>query len=136
MKNRPSRIVHLATSLSLVAALSLAAAPALAIAPPGQIHYQGVLRDLTNHPLTGTYNMTLRLWNAASGGDEIMIDAHTGGSGVAVSGGEFLVELGGGAVSDGFSPGIYTSLADVFRDFDVVYLEVTVAPASSPPRRH
>jgi hypothetical protein len=134
MKNRPSRIVHLATSLSLVAALSLAAAPALAIAPPGQIHYQGVLRDLTNHPLTGTYNMTLRLWNAASGGDEIMIDAHTGGSGVAVSGGEFLVELGGGAVSDGFSPGIYTSLADVFRDFDVVYLEVTVGADTLAPR--
>jgi hypothetical protein len=128
-------------SLASTAAIAVIAAVAASIAPPARaasssasILYQGVLRDLSNQPLTGTYDMTLRLWSLASGGDEILIDRHLGGGGVAVANGLFAVELGGGALSDGAGPGIYAAPADVFRDYDPVYLEVTVGADTLAPR--
>jgi hypothetical protein len=121
-------------TLALVTTLAIGSALAIAADPPDLMQYQGVLRNLANQTLNGTFDMELRLWDAASAGNEILIDRHTGAGGVAVTDGLFSVELGGGAVSDGFSPGIYTSLADVFRDFGTVYLEVTVGADTLTPR--
>jgi hypothetical protein len=123
------------TAIAVIAALAAVAAPPVLAAPSSaSILYQGVLRNLSNQPLTGTYDMTLRLWSLSSGGDEILIDRHLGGGGVAVANGLFAVEVGGGALSDGAGPGAYIAPADVFRDYDVVYLEVTVGADTLTPR--
>jgi hypothetical protein len=116
--------------------LLLAASVALAAAPPGLIHYQGVLRDASDAPLSGSYDMVFRLYDAPAGGQEILVDSHTSGSGgqVVVSGGLFSAEIGGGDVTDGAGPGTYGSLSDVFRDHASVYLEVEVAGETLLPR--
>jgi len=137
MRTRSDSIVSTAAMAAMAVIAAVAAfttPPALAASSSASILYQGVLRDLSNQPLTGTYDMTLRLWSLSSGGDEILIDRHLGGGGVAVVNGLFAVELGGGALSDGSGPGIYAAPADVFRDYDPVYLEVTVGADTLAPR--
>ncbi|HXH27866.1 MAG TPA: DUF1566 domain-containing protein, partial [Candidatus Polarisedimenticolia bacterium] len=60
---------------------------------------------------------------------EASTESYTAGSSVpvAVKDGLFDVVLGGPMpLQDGPGPGTYTTLGDVFRDFDVVYVEVTV----------
>ena len=115
------------------ALLSLVVLPGLALAANGPrlVSYQGVLRDAANRPLTGTYAMTLRLFSAETGGDEILVDSH---SAVVVDGGLFTVQIGGGTVSDGSGPGRYTFLPAVFADYGSVYLEVEVAGEVLTPR--
>src|SRR5262245_12796978 len=107
-----------------------------AASPPTLVNYQGVLRNASNAPLTGTYDMVFRFFSASSGGDEILVDSHTagGGSAVSVSGGLFNVQLGGGTVTDGAGPGSYASLADLFRDYTDVWLEVHVGSETLSPR--
>ena len=39
-----------------------------AASPPALVNYQGVLRDASNMPLTGNYDMVFRFWSASSGG--------------------------------------------------------------------
>ena len=104
--------------------------------PPALLNYQGVLRSASDSPLTGTYDMVFRFYDAASAGNEIMIDSHTAVSGgqVTVSGGLFNVQLGGGTITDGAGPGTYTSLANVFRDYAAVFLSVQVAAETLTPR--
>jgi hypothetical protein len=123
----------------VLAALALVASgppPLSAATPPATVNYQGVLRDQNDTPLTGTYDMTLRLMDAATAGNEILVDQHTGGGGnaVAVANGLFDVALGSGTVSDGSGPGTYTSLDTVFRDFGSVWLAVTVGGETLSPR--
>src|SRR5262245_13577028 len=86
--------------------------------PPTLVNYQGVLRDALDRPRAGTFDMTFRFFDAPTAGQEILVDAHTGGGGnaVTVTGGLFNVQLGGGTVSDGLGAGTYTSLDQVFRD--------------------
>lgn len=123
--------------LFILASLALLpAAAALAAAPPGLVNHQGVLRDASDRPLSGTYDMTFRFYDAAAGGNEILVDAHTagGGSAVVVSGGLFDVALGGGTVSDGSGPGTYISLTDVFRDHASVHLSIQVGAETLSPR--
>jgi len=134
MRTRFDSLVLTAVMAVVAAVAAFAAPPALAASSSASVLYQGVLRDLSNQPLTGTYDMTLRLWSFSSGGDEILIDRHLGGGGVAVANGLFAVELGGGALSDGAGPGVYAAPADVFRDYDPVYLEVTVGADTLAPR--
>ncbi|HUD71837.1 MAG TPA: hypothetical protein VMQ62_07720, partial [Dongiaceae bacterium] len=96
----------------------------------------GVLRNASGQALDGNYDMIFGFWSAASGGDEILIDDWSQGVGgpVQVSKGLFNVQLGAGFPSDGHGPGIYTSLAQVFRDYTAVYLEVKVGAETLTPR--
>jgi hypothetical protein len=80
--------------------------------------------------------MIFRFWSEETGGDEILIDEHPSGSEkeVIVSGGLFSVALGSGDIFDGSGPGTYASLAEVFRDYATVWLEVEVHPEVLSPR--
>jgi len=104
--------------------------------PPALVNYQGVLRDAADKPRAGTFDMVFRFYDAPSAGSEILVDAHTGGGGnaVTVSGGLFNVQLGGGTVTDGSGAGTYASLSDVFRDFGATYLAITVGGEVLSPR--
>jgi hypothetical protein len=97
-----------------------------AATPPALLHYQGVLRSGTDVPLDGRYDMVFRFLDP--GGVEILVDKHTTTQGgfVSVTLGVFTVTLGSGAVFDGTGAGTYTSLADVFRDYSDVNLEIQV----------
>ena len=58
------------------------------------IAYQGRLADADGNPLTDTYNMIFRLYDAASGGVPLWEEQWTGSNGVQVSDGLFNVMLG------------------------------------------
>lgn len=113
-----------------------AVALTFAASPPELINYQGVLRDAEDKPLIGKFDMTFRFFDAATLGNEILVDSHTMASGgmVKVEGGLFNVQLGSGTVTDGSGPGIYTSLEAVFRDFGGVYLEIQIGLETLSPR--
>jgi microcystin-dependent protein len=60
----------------------------------GTIAYQGRLADSDGAPLTGTYSMIFRLYDAATGGMPLWEEQWTGSNGVKVSDGLFSVMLG------------------------------------------
>ena len=117
---------HHAALLLSVALASFGAA--LAAFPPEAMNYQGVLRDASDHPLTGAYDMTFRFYNDDIAGDEILVDRHTAAAGgaVTVTNGLFNVLLGWGSVSDGSGPGSYSSLSAVFRDYMPVWMSIQI----------
>jgi len=97
----PSRGNVLFTLLVVGALLWAASAGALPLRAPaaagtstGTIAYQGRLADANGIPLTGTYNMIFRLYDAASGGTPLWTEQWTGSNGVKVSDGLFNVMLG------------------------------------------
>lgn len=104
--------------------------------PPPLLNYQGVLRGASNEPLSGSYDMVFRFCPDSACVAPILEDGHlaAGTGAVTVSGGLFNVPLGSGALSDGSGPGVYTSLSEVFRDHEYVYLEVSVAGEVLLPR--
>ncbi len=116
--------------------LLMALGAAGAATPPALLNYQGVLRAAAGAPLDGSYDMTFRFWSAEVGGDEILVDSHllANGQAVVVTGGLFTAALGGGLVTDGSGPSTYTSLVDVFRVHDTVWLEVQVGAEILSPR--
>ncbi len=117
--------------------LSLAAAGAvLAADPPALINYQGVLRGANDKPLDGTFDMVFAFYDAASAGNQILIDAHDAahGSAITVAGGLFSVELGGGSVSDGSGPGTFTGLDQVFVALSNVFVKVRIGSETLAPR--
>jgi len=116
--------------------LVLLTVAAFAADPPTLVNYQGVLRDASDKPRTGTFDMVFRFFDAPSAGNEILVDSHTGGGGNAVNatGGLFNVQLGGGTVADGAGAGTYTSLDQVFRDYGATYLQITVSGEVLSPR--
>lgn len=121
----------------LVAALMLTlSGPLGAVEPPALLNYQAVLRDAGGAPLTGSYDMTFRFFDSETGGNEILIDRHTTltGKPVTVAGGLLSVSLGDGLVVDGAGPGVYTSLATLFRDSSAVWLEITIGAETLAPR--
>ncbi len=77
----------------LVAAQTAGALPlarsqtAPAASSTGTIAYQGRLADAAGAPLTGTYNMIFRLYDAATGGTPLWSEPWTGSNGVRVSDG-------------------------------------------------
>jgi len=116
MSSRAGSVAGMLCSIMLLVGPGTAVATVL---PPPQLNYQGVLRGPADEPLTGTYDMTFRFFDAETGGNEILIDQHIAGFGkeVIVDGGLFSVELGGGlGILDGSGPGSYTTLIPVFRD--------------------
>lgn len=122
----------------LVLALAIAAATAAQVSPPEAINYQGVLRDAAGAPLTGAYDMTFRLFDAVSGGNEVLVDTHVaaGTGAVTVTGGLFNAEVGSGALADGSGPGTYNTLGAVFSGYTHLYLEVQVGAETLAPRIH
>ena len=113
--------------LSFVFLLAVIAGGAFAATPPATVNFEGVLRDQNGNPLSGTYGMIFRFMNASTFGDEIMTNQQLNANAVTVSGGLFNVALAGtGVVLDGSGPGLYLSLADVFRDHSGVWLEIQV----------
>ena len=115
--------------------LAAGGAPAGA-AIPDQINYQGVLRDAADQPLNGDFDMVFLFWSDAPFGDLIMVDQHliARSNPVTVTNGVFNVRLGSGRIADGAGPGTYASLADVFRDYSIVFLEVSVGGETLSPR--
>src|SRR5262249_4959902 len=102
---------------------------------PETLNYQGVLRNASDTPLTGSFDMTFRFWSAASGGDEVLVDAHVApGPQVGVTGGLFNVALGTGTVSDGSGPGTYTSLSAVCAAYSAACLEIQGGAEVRSPR--
>lgn len=58
---------------------------------PKIISYQGILTDANGAPLTGNYDITVKIYDVESGGTALWTETH---SGVAVSKGVFSVMLG------------------------------------------
>ena len=126
--------------LTITLAVSLACwTVAPAAVPPDLVNYQGVLRDNNGNPETGNFDMTFRFFDAAAGGNEILVDEHlnSGSGDVAVTGGLFDVHLGGGTVSDGVAAlagDPYDSLSKVFRDFTEVWMQIQIGVEMLSPR--
>lgn len=123
------------STVALIASLTWFAS--LAAAPPPQISYQGVLRDAAGNPRSGSFAMTFRFFDASVAGNEILVDNHAGASTVVVDGGLFDVSLGSGTLSDGAAvlPGDpYLTLAQVFRDFSAVWMQISVGAETLMPR--
>jgi len=127
---------HAAWLLVVSSVIGLAPTPRAA-EPPERINYQGVLRDSAGHPLDGTYDMVFRLYDAPGdavcvGGTLLLTDAHesAGTGAVTVTDGLFDVAIGDGLLI----PGTETSLSNVFRAHDDVYLEVSVESETLCPR--
>src|SRR5262249_38589366 len=102
--------------------------------PPALVNYQGVLRDASDKPRNGTFDMTFHFFDALTAGNEILVDAHTRGGGAVGTGGAVNAQPAGGTGSDGSGPGFYNSLSQVFKDYDTVYLEVQVGAETLAPR--
>src|SRR5262245_9659627 len=118
----------------LALALGLAFPAAWAADPPATLNYQGVLRDAADKPRNGSFDMVFRFFDAATVGNEILVDTHAGGGAVVVSNGLFNVPLGGGTLSDGAGPGTYATLDQVFGDFGDVWLEIAIGAETLSPR--
>jgi hypothetical protein len=135
--DREALLLRSATKLlPLALAAILAVSAMLAATPPPLINYQGVLRDNNDKPLAGPYDMLFRVMDAATAGNEIMVDQHAAvtANAVTVAGGLFNASLGSGTTTDGSGPGTYTSLDAVFRDYGSVWLEVRVGAETLTPR--
>jgi hypothetical protein len=115
---------------------AVAAGTSMAATPPALLNYQGVLRSATDQPLTGSYDVVFRLYDAQSGGNEILLDRHLAVNvqAVQVSNGLFATQVGGGEVLDGSGPGTYTSVAAAFRDYTTLWLGVQVGAETLTPR--
>jgi hypothetical protein len=105
------------------AALVLAAAAGLAQAAPpsNQMTYQGRLLT-SGAPANGPFTIRFGFFNGAVGGSEIASQTKAG---VVVTNGLFTTTLGPTLV-DGPTVGIYSNLADIFRDHSSAHVEITV----------
>lgn len=70
---------------------AVAGTPALEASVPKLLTYQGVLKDANGSYLTGSYEMTFRVYGSSSGGSALWSESQTG---VSVNSGRFSVELG------------------------------------------
>ena len=105
----------------------------LAATPPALINYQGVLRDASGNPSTGSYDMIFRFYDASSSGNLLLTDTHNAAapSGqVTVSAGLFNARLGEGTIAAGTEP----DLSEVFRDNSPVWLEIQIGSETLAPR--
>src|SRR5258706_9258795 len=77
--------------------------------PPSLINYQGVLRNASGKPLTGTFDVLFSFYdNATDANNQILTDYQS----VTVTQGLFNVNLGGGTVVDGLGRGTYVQLSE------------------------
>ena len=136
-----NRRMKTTTRLALTLALLLPAGLIQAATPPEVVNFEGVLRDASGVPETGTKDMEFLFYDTdggascpAAGGTLLLTDSHlSGGSGdVTITDGLFNVEMGSGDITAGSK----SSLAEVFRDNAAVYVEVKVATETLCPRIH
>lgn len=80
------------------------------------ISHQGRLADTSGEPLTGQYNMELRIYEVPTGGTPLWEEYWTGGNSVEVSDGLFNVMLGS----------INNTLASAIAGHNELYLAITV----------
>ncbi|HSJ95993.1 MAG TPA: hypothetical protein VLC53_02910, partial [Myxococcota bacterium] len=122
-----TRVVLAAATL-----LALAFAPAAPAAPPAvpvQVSYQGVLLDTSGEPRNGTVDLTLRIWDALTGGTLVYKQSFPA---VPLVDGVFTVRLGpSGDATDAPNDPLTASLADALAgDAGATaperFLEVTV----------
>jgi hypothetical protein len=119
--------------LVLAAGAAVAAPPAL----PGQHSYQGVLLDDQGLPRTGNVDLTLRVYDAPSGGTLLYKQVFLG---VPLDAGVFTVSLGPtGAATDAPADPLTTSLpaaltGDLSGSGPSRFLEVTVGSAGALAR--
>lgn len=67
--------------------------------------------------------------------EEVLIEDHAGATQpIDVTGGLFNVALGTGGMTDGSGAGTYATLGELFRDYDVVYVETVVSGETLSPR--
>jgi hypothetical protein len=102
---------------------------AMATPPSGEITYQGRLTDNGGNA-NGSYNLVFRFFSVPLGGAEI---CNTSKPGTVVTGGVFTTTLGD-TVTDGPGGGVYTDLANVFKDYSTLYLQVEVNGTPISPR--
>jgi len=76
-------------SVTLIVVLTLSAGVVLADEVTSAINYQGRLTDSSGSPLSGTYTVTFRLYEAATGGTALDTDIHD----VVVTDGLFNTEI-------------------------------------------
>lgn len=95
----------------------------------GQLPFYGTLNDSDGEPLTGSYDMVYKIYDAPTGGSVLWTGTHTSANGnaVAVEDGEFSVMLGSGTGN---------MLTLDFND-DTYYLGVTIGtdPEMTPRER-
>lgn len=108
--------------LLLFAVLMSLIIPSAAHAAPGKINYQGRLADATGAAKPdGQYNMKFRIHDAASGGTLLWSETRETTNRVAVTNGQFNVQLGA-----------VTPIADTVFDSDTAYFEVELpTPATA-----
>lgn len=114
-----------------VAILSCALSLTPAAQPPSFLNYQGVLRGTDGAPLDGTFPMIFRFYGVETGGQPILADQHEA---VTVVAGLFSVRVGSGVVSDGAAPGTYVDVANVFADYQPLFLELEISGEVLAPR--
>ncbi len=116
-------------SLRLVPAISMAlwVITAWANIPPNITSFQGVLRDATEQPLSGTYPIVFRYWSDASSVDaatfEIGWESHPA---VIVNDGLFTALLGTQPFNTGASGYGGLNINQMFGDFNQVWLQLEV----------
>lgn len=118
-----------AVRLGAAALCAAVAGLAMAAPPSGEITYQGRLSDGGGNA-NGSYDLVFRFFSVPFGGTEI---CNTSKPGTTVTGGVFTTSLGA-AVNDGPSGGVYTDLADVFKTFSTLYVQVEVNGTPVTPR--
>ena len=138
MQRSKTKFTQLLTAAVLACTLASPTNLVKAATPPARINYQGVLRNAAGDPLNGSYDMTFKFYSLDTGGVEILTDTRATimppGGPVIVTNGLFNAILGDGVVADGSGPGTYTSLAQVFRDYGVVWLEIKIGAETLAPR--
>jgi hypothetical protein len=108
--------------LLLLAAIDIAVA---GLEPSPFFNYEGVLRDASDRPLDGTFDMVFHVFDAATGGNEIIADGH---SDDGVRGGLVNLQDGNGTPSDdGYLP-------KAFADHGRLYLEIEIEGETLAPR--
>lgn len=108
----------------------LSATVLLASTPAGLVNYQGILRDNSDQPISGTFDMVFRFYDAPSGGSLLLTDAHFAGGAVNVINGLFDVALGSGSII----PGSESTIGGVFQNHEPVYVEIEIASEILSPR--
>ncbi len=96
---------------------------AFAATPPNTVSYQGFLTDAAGSPINGTPDMQVVFFTASTGGTGVYTETH---SSVAVSNGQFNVQLGTGTTSGTWATDVDFSQA--------LWLEITVGAETLTPR--
>jgi len=133
MRARPLALFLLVLALGFGSGSASAAPPVL----PATMSYQGVLLDSNGDPQTGNVDLTLRIYDALSGGTLLYKQVFTG---VALTDGVFSVQLGPvGSATDSPTNPLTTSFEDALAgDLAATgqsrFLGVTVGASGALPR--